>query len=132
MDKIKAFGEDNVECLRIRAEALTKPEFTPNHAKWNGAIKAIKEGNFTIAGLKEIYNISNEDSIRFNTNERKLMDKGEKSDLMESYDHEISGDTGAFAVAKLSSKINMEMQERFNRTAGVKKTYNRSLNSSRG
>lgn len=56
--KIKAFGEDNVECLRIRPAAPTKPDFTPKSAKWNGAIQAIKEGSFTIDELKKTFNIS--------------------------------------------------------------------------
>jgi hypothetical protein len=56
--KIKAFGEDNVECLRIRPVAPTKPDFTPKSAKWNGAIQAIKEGSFTIDELKKTFNIS--------------------------------------------------------------------------
>lgn len=56
--KIKAFGEENVECLRIREQAPKKPEFTPKSDKWNGAIKAIKDGNFSIDELKKTFTIS--------------------------------------------------------------------------
>ncbi|MDX5586185.1 MAG: hypothetical protein QNK20_14950 [Aureibaculum sp.] len=58
ISKIKAFGEDNVECLRVRPTAPIKAEFTPQSAKWKGAIQAIKEGNFSIDELKKSFNIS--------------------------------------------------------------------------
>lgn len=44
------FGRDMVEGLRISTEPprLTKPELTPNHPRWAGAIEAYKrDGNFT-------------------------------------------------------------------------------------
>lgn len=56
--KIRAFGEDNVECLRIRDKAPQKPEFTPSNARWEGALKAMKEGSVTIDQLKEVYTIN--------------------------------------------------------------------------
>lgn len=38
----------------------SKPNFTPSHQKWKGAIKAIKDGNFTIDQLKKSFHISEE------------------------------------------------------------------------
>lgn len=60
--KIKAFG-DVVDALRIRPTlptAPSKPELTPTHAKWNGALKAIKEGNTTLEAIKSAYTLSAE------------------------------------------------------------------------
>lgn len=57
--KIKAFGE-TVEALRVRPTAPaapTKPALTPSHAKWNGAIKALKAGNTTIEAIKQSFEL---------------------------------------------------------------------------
>ena len=40
-EKIKAFG-DTVEALRIRPTKPPLPELTPDHPKWNEAVKAVK------------------------------------------------------------------------------------------
>lgn len=47
--KVKAFGE-TVDALRIKPELaqVKKPEFTPEHAKWAGAIQAIKDKTNTV------------------------------------------------------------------------------------
>jgi len=53
--KIRAFGEDNVECLRIRQQQPQKPELTPNSEKWQQAVEALKTGNVTIEQIKSKY-----------------------------------------------------------------------------
>lgn len=63
----KLKGED-VECLRIRPVAPEKPEFTPDHKKWNGAVKAIREGNATISDITKSFKLSKE-------NEKLLLDE---------------------------------------------------------
>lgn len=65
--KIRAFGEDNVECLRIRAQAPLLPELTPDTDIWGEAIKAIKNG-FTIEQIKAKYRLNT-------TNQKKLEDE---------------------------------------------------------
>jgi hypothetical protein len=56
--KIKAFGEDNVECLRIRPKQPTKEDLNPNHAKWKGAIQALINGATTIEAIKKTYTLT--------------------------------------------------------------------------
>lgn len=58
--KIKAFGEDNVECLRIRPTQPKKPELTATHAKFEDIKKALKDKTYTIEQFKAKYEISNE------------------------------------------------------------------------
>lgn len=58
--KIKAFGEE-LEALRIRPTLPTpaaKPELTPTHAKWDGAVKALQAGNTTIEAIKSAYTLT--------------------------------------------------------------------------
>lgn len=57
--KIKAFGEE-LEALRVRPTlpTITKPELTPTHAKWRGAVTAVKAGNTTIEAIKSAYVLS--------------------------------------------------------------------------
>lgn len=61
--KVKAFG-DTVDALRIKPELaqVKKPEFTPEHAKWAGAVQAIKDGtntaDATIATIEKSYTLS--------------------------------------------------------------------------
>ena len=62
--KIKAFGEDNVECLRVKKEAQQKPKFTPEHNRWDGAIKALKDGSTTIEQIEQSFNLSKEDKTK--------------------------------------------------------------------
>jgi hypothetical protein len=47
--KVKAFGE-TLDALRIKPALYQakKPEFTPEHKKWAGAIQAIKDGKNTV------------------------------------------------------------------------------------
>jgi hypothetical protein len=58
VSKIKAFGEDGVECLRIRNKAPEKPELTPQHDKWDGAVKALQSQSVTIEQIKKQYKLS--------------------------------------------------------------------------
>ena len=55
--KVKAFGE-TVDALRVRTEAPKLPELTPTHDKWDGAKKALKDGNTTIAAIRTSYVLS--------------------------------------------------------------------------
>jgi hypothetical protein len=55
--KIKAFGEE-LEALRVKPTLPSRPELTPTHAKWNGAIKALQAGNTTIEAIKAAYVLS--------------------------------------------------------------------------
>ena len=58
VDKVNAFGT-MVEALRIRPRIpkVTKPPLVPAHPKWAGAVKALKEGNTTIDGIKEHFSL---------------------------------------------------------------------------
>jgi hypothetical protein len=61
--KVKAFG-DTVDALRIKDKLpdLKKPEFTPEHKKWAGAIQAIKDKtntvDSTIESIKKSFDLS--------------------------------------------------------------------------
>lgn len=58
--QVKAFG-DVVDALRIRPTLPTpaaKPELTPTHAKWSGAVKALQAGNTTLEAIKSAYTLS--------------------------------------------------------------------------
>lgn len=57
---IKAFGEDNVECLRVKKVAPRKPNFDPNHKRWAGAVKALKDGNTTIDDIQNTFVLTEE------------------------------------------------------------------------
>lgn len=60
VSKIRAFGEDNVEALRIREQKPQKPKLTSQHIRWMGAIEALKNGNTTIESIKKVYDLSKE------------------------------------------------------------------------
>lgn len=55
----KVKGE-TTECLRIRPEVpnRTLPELTPEHQKWEGAVKSIREGTQDLAGIKKYFTLS--------------------------------------------------------------------------
>jgi len=57
--KIRAFGE-SVDALRVKdtAPVKVKPELTPTHPKWEGAITALKAKNTTIEAITGAYNVS--------------------------------------------------------------------------
>lgn len=55
--KIKAFGEE-LEALRVKPTPPAKPELTPTHAKWNGAVRALIAGNTTLEAIKAAYVLS--------------------------------------------------------------------------
>ena len=56
--KIRAFGEDNVECLRVREVAPKLPELTPKHSRWVGAVKALREGAVMIEQIESQFTLS--------------------------------------------------------------------------
>lgn len=60
VSKIKAFG-DIVDALRIKNVNPMREELTPNHAKWNDAIKAIKSGT-SIESIRKKYDISEDNA----------------------------------------------------------------------
>lgn len=55
--KIKAFGEE-LEALRVKPTVPSRPELTPTHQKWAGAVKALIAGNTTIEAIKSAYTLS--------------------------------------------------------------------------
>lgn len=57
---INAFGEKNVECLRIREVTPSKEELTPKHPRWDGALKSIKSNNTTIEQIESVFIVSPE------------------------------------------------------------------------
>lgn len=60
--KIRAFGE-TVDALRVRPEAPkapTLPDLNPKHPKWDGAVKAVKEGKTTIEAIRKQYSLNDE------------------------------------------------------------------------
>lgn len=63
--KVKAFG-DTVDALRVRTEApnIKKPELNEAHAKWAGAVKALKDGNTTIEAIKQSYLLTPENETK--------------------------------------------------------------------
>lgn len=67
--KVNAFGEE-VEALRIRQKAPAPPkltELTPANPRWEGAKKALKNGNTTLGQIRENFTLSVE-------NEKILLD----------------------------------------------------------
>ena len=59
--KVRAFGEEH-DALRVRNKKpeSTKEELTPNHPKWEGALKAIKAGTAKIETIQKKYQVSDE------------------------------------------------------------------------
>lgn len=57
--RIKAFGE-TVDALRVKSTLPTKPELTPAHEKWNGAIKALKGKSVTLDQIQATYIVNAE------------------------------------------------------------------------
>lgn len=58
--KVNAFGEE-VDALRIRQKAPTPaklPELTPSNPRWEGAKKALKDGNTTIEQIKANFTLT--------------------------------------------------------------------------
>jgi len=58
--KIKAFG-DTVDALRIRPQLPAPkqlPDLNPQHAKWQGAVDALKAGNTTLEAIKKNYTLT--------------------------------------------------------------------------
>ena len=60
---IKCFGEDNVECLRVKKVAPQLPELLPNTDKWTEAITALK-GVYTMPQIKKKYRISEDNEAK--------------------------------------------------------------------
>ena len=55
--RIKAFGEE-MDALRVKKTLPALPELTPQHEKWEGAKKALKEGTVSIEQIKKSYKIT--------------------------------------------------------------------------
>lgn len=55
----KLKGEE-VECLRIRNKVSQLPELTPSSPKWEGAVQALKSGQYTIEQVESKYSLSEE------------------------------------------------------------------------
>lgn len=62
-EKIRAYGEV-VEALRVRKNVDSRPELTPQHEKWNGAIEALTSGKCDINLIKKNFRISQENIER--------------------------------------------------------------------
>lgn len=62
VSRIKAFGDWH-DALRVRKDApkeTSKDDLNPQHEKWNGAVKALKENKTTIEAIQKAYNINDE------------------------------------------------------------------------
>lgn len=62
VSRIKAFGDWH-DALRVRKDAPKEPskdDLNPQHEKWNGAVKALKENKTTIEAIQKAYNINDE------------------------------------------------------------------------
>ena len=60
---IRAFGEDNVECLRVRnhiPKSKELPELLPSHPSWNDVVKAVTEDGYTIDQVRQKFTVSQE------------------------------------------------------------------------
>lgn len=64
-DKVQAFG-DKVEALRIRPTKPLLPELTPDSAKWEGAVNALKAKTHTIETIEKQYRLSPENKALLN------------------------------------------------------------------
>lgn len=62
VSRIKAFGDWH-DALRVRKDApkeQSKEDLNPQHEKWNGAVKALKEKKTTIEAIQKAYNVNDE------------------------------------------------------------------------
>lgn len=60
--RIKAFGDWH-DALRVRDVAPTEPQkddLNPQHEKWDGAVKALKEKKTTIEAIQKAYTVNDE------------------------------------------------------------------------
>jgi len=59
--EVSAFG-DTVEAVRVRPKApkLTKPDLTPDHPKFSGALESIRSGQTTVVAIRKYYTVSDE------------------------------------------------------------------------
>lgn len=58
--KVRIAG-DWIEALRVRPKLPAppaKPELTPTHEKWNGALQAVQSGTTTIEAIRKAYKLS--------------------------------------------------------------------------
>lgn len=57
--EVTAFG-DTVQAVRVRPKApkLDKPELTPDHPKWAGAVQKLAAAEIDISGIKKHFKIS--------------------------------------------------------------------------
>lgn len=75
---VDAFG-DTVQAVRVRSKApkLTKPELTPDHEKWSGAVANLHSGAVTIDAIKMHYNLTKETEIALAKAVQQLAETGE-------------------------------------------------------
>jgi hypothetical protein len=59
--EVSAFGS-TVEAVRVRPKApkLTKPDLTPDHPKFPGALESIRSGQTTVEAIRKYYTVSDE------------------------------------------------------------------------
>lgn len=52
------------ECLRIRPTEpkVKKPELTPGHPKWAGAVKSFNDGSTDLSGIRKYFDLSEENA----------------------------------------------------------------------
>ena len=55
-------AKEEVECVRIRAKIpnISKPSFSPEIDRWDGAVVSIADGKSTIEAIKKHYSLSEE------------------------------------------------------------------------
>jgi hypothetical protein len=62
VEKVKAFGEIHDALRVVNKKVAQKPELTPEHEKWNGAVEALKNGKCNIDLIKKNFRLSDENS----------------------------------------------------------------------
>lgn len=62
---VNAYGEE-VEAIRVRpiAPKTIKPELTPDHAKWDGAVKNLAAGTVTIESIRKHMTVSDDNATK--------------------------------------------------------------------
>lgn len=62
VDKIRAFGEDNVECLRVRPKAppAAKPVLDESYKGWEAALAAVSKKETTVREIEKKYTLTAE------------------------------------------------------------------------
>lgn len=78
---VNAFGEE-VEAVRVRPKQpkTTKPELTPEHDKWSGAVNSLAENTTTVDAIKKHFNLSSANESRLLAEAEQLSQTGEVAD----------------------------------------------------